>query len=213
MVRSVGERKLVIGVDRLDYSKGLVERFGAFQRFLEDNPDSHGRVTLMQIAPLSRADMGTYAAIRAQLEGLAGRINGEYSAPDWVPLRYLNRNFSHDVLMGFMRSARACLVTPVRDGMNLVAKEYVAAQDGRDPGVLILSTLAGAALELTDALQVNPYDTRDVARAIQVALSMTVSERRRRHRALLEVIVRNDIHAWHRRFVADLEAGSGRAGR
>ncbi len=214
MVRSVGGRKLVIGVDRLDYSKGMVERFNAFHRFLESNPDSLGKVTLMQIAPLSRADMRAYEAIREQLEGLAGRINGEFSDTDWVPLRYLNRNFSHDVLMGFMRSARACLVTPVRDGMNLVAKEYVAAQDPRDPGVLILSTLAGAARELTNALQVNPYDTRGVARAIQVALSMTLSERRARHRSMLEVIQRNDIHAWHGHFVAALEeAAVDAAGR
>ena len=206
MERSVGERQLVIGVDRLDYSKGLVERFGAFQRFLEANPDSHGKVTFMQIAPLSRADMRAYSAIREQLERLAGRINGEYSDTDWIPLRYLNRNFSHDVLMGFMRSARACLVTPVRDGMNLVAKEYVAAQDPGDPGVLILSTLAGAARELTNALQVNPYDTRDVARTLQTALSMTLSERRQRHQALLDVVRRNDIHAWHGHFMADLGA-------
>lgn len=204
MERSVGERQLVIGVDRLDYSKGLVERFSAFQRFLEANPDSHGKVTFMQIAPLSRADMRAYSAIREQLERLAGRINGEYSDTDWIPLRYLNRNFSHDVLMGFMRSARACLVTPVRDGMNLVAKEYVASQDPRDPGVLILSTLAGAARELTNALQVNPYDTRDVARTLQTALSMTLSERRQRHQALLDVIRRNDLHAWHGNFMADL---------
>jgi trehalose 6-phosphate synthase len=215
MVHSVGGRKLVIGVDRLDYSKGLIERFNAFHRFLESNPESHGKVTLMQIAPLSRADMRAYEAIREQLEGLAGRINGEFSDTDWVPLRYLNRNFSHDVLMGFMRSARACLVTPVRDGMNLVAKEYVAAQDPRDPGVLILSTLAGAARELTNALQVNPYDTRGVARAIQVALSMTLSERRQRHKAMMDTIRRNDIHAWHGKFVAALEeaAAGGRPRR
>jgi trehalose 6-phosphate synthase len=206
MVRSVGSRQLVIGVDRLDYSKGMIERFEAYQRFLRSTPDCRGKVTMMQIAPLSRADMRSYAVIREQLEGLAGRINGEFADPDWVPLRYLNRNFSHDVLMGFMRAARACLVTPVRDGMNLVAKEYVAAQDPRDPGVLILSTLAGAARELTNALQVNPYDTLGVAQAIQVALSMSLKERRQRHRALMAVLQRNDIHAWHRGFTAELEA-------
>jgi trehalose 6-phosphate synthase len=206
MVRSVGQRKLVIGVDRLDYSKGLVERFDAFQRFLRSQPDSHGRVTLLQIAPLSRADMRSYGVIREQLEGLAGRINGEFADTDWLPLRYLNRNFSHDVLMGFMRAARVCLVTPVRDGMNLVAKEFVAAQDPKDPGVLILSMLAGAACELTDALLVNPYDTRGVAQALQVALSMPLSERRERHRAMMTTIRHNDIHAWHGNFVAELES-------
>jgi trehalose 6-phosphate synthase len=205
MVRSVGRRKLVIGVDRLDYSKGLVERFEAFQRFLEAQPDSHGKVTLLQIAPLSRADMRSYNAIREQLEGLAGRINGEFADTDWMPLRYLNRNFSHDVLMGFMRAARVCLVTPVRDGMNLVAKEFVAAQDPKDPGVLVLSVLAGAACELTDALLINPYDTRAVAQSLQTALSMPLSERRARHRSMMEVIRRNDIHAWHGNFLAELE--------
>lgn len=208
MVRSVGHRRLVIGVDRLDYSKGLIERFSAFQRFLELNPDSHGKVTLMQIAPLSRADIRAYSTIREQLEGLSGRINGEFADTDWTPVRYLNRNFSHDVLMGFMREAGACLVTPVRDGMNLVAKEFVAAQDSRSPGVLILSTLAGAARELTSALQVNPYDTLGVAQAIKAALAMPLAERRRRHQALLEVVRRNDIHAWHRGFVAALDAGT-----
>ena len=214
MVASVRPRKLVIGVDRLDYSKGLMERFEAFRQFLERNPESRGKVSMMQIAPLSRADMSAYESIREQLEGLSGRINGEFSDTDWTPLRYLNRNFSHDALMGFMRAARACLVTPVRDGMNLVAKEYVAAQDPRDPGVLILSTLAGAARELTNALQINPYDMRGVAEAIQVALAMPLAERRQRHRAMMQVIRRNDIHAWHGKFVAELEkAGRAQARR
>jgi len=211
VLRSVSERKLVMGVDRLDYSKGLVERFEAFNRFLRDHPQLHGKVTLMQIAPLSRADMRAYAAIREQLEGLAGRINGEFSHPDWTPLRYLNRNFSHELLMGYMRVSDACLVTPVRDGMNLVAKEYVAAQDPENPGVLILSTLAGAARELTNALQVNPYDRRGMAQAIEAALAMPVSERRRRHEALIDVVRRNDIHAWHRKFMTELEASTGQA--
>jgi trehalose 6-phosphate synthase len=209
MVTSVADRRLVLGVDRLDYSKGLVERFSAFDRFLADNPDSHGKVTLMQIAPLSRADMRAYSAIREQLEGLSGRINGQYSETDWTPIRYLNRNFAHDSLMGFMRVAQAALVTPVRDGMNLVAKEFVAAQDPQDPGVLILSSLAGAARELEQALLVNPYDTRGVAQAIQAALSMTLAERRLRHEALLETVRRNDIHSWHEKFVAVLAACSG----
>ena len=211
MVTSVADRRLVLGVDRLDYSKGLVERFLAFDRYLADNPDSHGKVTLMQIAPLSRADMRAYSAIREQLEGLSGRINGEYSETDWMPIRYLNRNFAHDSLMGFMRVAQAALVTPVRDGMNLVAKEFVAAQDPQDPGVLILSSLAGAARELEQALLVNPYDTRGVAQAIQAALSMTLAERRLRHEALLETVRRHDIHAWHEKFVAVLAACTGPA--
>jgi trehalose 6-phosphate synthase len=206
MVNSVGGRKLVIGVDRLDYSKGMVERFTAFNRFLEDHPESHRKVVMMQIAPLSRADMRAYASIREQLESLAGRINGRFADTDWTPLRYLNRNFAHETLMGFMRFAQAALVTPVRDGMNLVAKEFVAAQDPQDPGVLILSTLAGAASELKEALLVNPYDTSGVAQAIQAALAMPLSERRQRHEGLLHAVERNDIHAWHISFLEALES-------
>jgi trehalose 6-phosphate synthase len=211
LARSVGERKLVMGVDRLDYSKGLVERFEAFNRFLQEHPELHGKVTLMQIAPLSRADMRAYEVIRQQLEGLAGRINGEFAETDWTPLRYLNRNFSHELLMGYMRISDACLVTPVRDGMNLVAKEFVAAQDPANPGVLILSTLAGAARELTNALQINPYDRRGVAQAIDAALTMPLSERRRRHEALIDTVRRNDIHAWHRTFMEELESSAGQS--
>ena len=122
-------RKLMIGVDRLDYSKGLVERFKAYERFLETHPENQNRVTFMQIAPLSRADVRAYADIRRELEQTTGRTNGRFADTDWTPIRYLNRNFPHDVLMGFMRSALIGIVTPVRDGMNLVAKEFVAAQD------------------------------------------------------------------------------------
>ena len=150
--RACSDRRCVIGVDRLDYSKGLVERFDAYERFLETHPENQNRVTFLQIAPLSRTDVRAYAEIRRDLEQTTGRTNGRFADTDWTPIRYLNRNFPHDVLMGFMRSALIGIVTPVRDGMNLVAKEFVAAQDPADPGVLILSTLAGAARELTTAL-------------------------------------------------------------
>ena len=135
-----------------------------------------------------------------------GRTNGRFADTDWTPIRYLNRNFPHDILMSFLRSAWVGIVTPVRDGMNLVAKEFVAAQDSADPGVLILSSLVGAARELTSAVQVNPYDTRGIAQAIQFALTMPLAERRERHHALLEILRRNDIHAWHRRFLERLTA-------
>lgn len=199
-------RRLMIGVDRLDYSKGLPERFKAYERFLETHPENQNRITFLQIAPLSRADVRAYAAIRQTLEQAAGRTNGRFADTDWTPIRYLNRNFPHDVLMSFLRVALVGIVTPVRDGMNLVAKEYVAAQDANDPGVLVLSTLAGAARELSGALLVNPYDLRGMAHAIQQAITMPLSERRDRHQQMMETIRRNDIHAWHARFVSSLEA-------
>jgi trehalose 6-phosphate synthase len=199
-------RRCIIGVDRLDYSKGLVDRFQAYERYMETCPDSHNRVTFLQIAPLSRADLRTYAEIRRSLEQTAGRINGRFAETDWTPIRYLNRNYSHEVLMGFLRNADVGVVTPMRDGMNLVAKEFIAAQDPDDPGVLVLSTLAGAAEELSSALLVNPRDTRGVAEAIQRALAMPLEERRARHGEQLDVLRRNDIHAWHSRFIDALQA-------
>jgi trehalose 6-phosphate synthase len=204
-------RKLMIGVDRLDYSKGLVERFKAYEKFLETHPENQNRVTFLQIAPLSRADVRAYAEIRRDLEQTTGRTNGRFADTDWTPIRYLNRNFPHDVLMGFMRSAQVGIVTPVRDGMNLVAKEFVAAQDPSDPGVLILSTMAGAARELASAVMVNPYDTRGMAHAIQQAFNMPIAERRERHQVMVDVLRRNSIHAWHTSFVETLEAARGRA--
>jgi trehalose 6-phosphate synthase len=205
MVASLMDRSLMIGVDRLDYSKGLVERFAAYEHFLETYPEHIGRITYIQIAPLSRTDVRAYAEIRRALEQAAGRTNGRFADTDWTPIRYLNRNFPHACLSGFLRAANVGLVTPLRDGMNLVAKEFVAAQDAEDPGVLILSTLAGAARELSSALLVNPYDARAVSLAMQTALSMPLGERRERHGAMLEVLVRNDIAAWTRRFIEALE--------
>jgi trehalose 6-phosphate synthase len=205
MTDSLMGRVLMIGVDRLDYSKGLVERFQAYQQFLETYPDNLGRITYLQIAPLSRTDVRAYSEIRQALEQATGRTNGRFADTDWTPIRYLNRNFPHATLMGLLRAANVGLVTPLRDGMNLVAKEYVAAQNPEDPGVLILSNLAGAARELSAALQVNPYDTRAVSHAIQAALSMSLHERRERHAAMLQVLRRNDIATWTRRFVEALE--------
>jgi trehalose 6-phosphate synthase len=205
MTDSLMGRALMMGVDRLDYSKGLVERFSAYENFLEAYPDNRGRITYIQIAPLSRSDVRAYAEIRQSLEQAAGRTNGRFADTDWTPIRYLNRNFPHATLMGFLRAADVGLVTPLRDGMNLVAKEFVVAQDPNDPGVLILSNLAGAARELSAALLVNPYDARAVSHSIQAALSMPLPERRERHAAMMQVLRRNDINAWTRRFVDALE--------
>lgn len=206
MVDSLLGRKLMIGVDRLDYSKGLVERFAAYEQFLEAFPQNRGRITYLQIAPLSRKDVQSYVEIRRSLEQASGRTNGRFADTDWTPIRYLNRNFPHESLMGLLRAAHVGLVTPLRDGMNLVAKEYLAAQDPADPGVLVLSNLAGAAKELIAALQVNPYDSHSVGHAIQSALTMSLCERRERHASLLATLKDNDIEAWADRFVAALRA-------
>jgi trehalose 6-phosphate synthase len=205
-VDSLLGRKLVIGVDRLDYSKGLVERFAAYEHFLETFPENCGRITYLQIAPLSRKDVQTYAEIRRGLEQATGRTNGRFADTDWTPIRYLNRNFPHDTLMGFLRAAQVGLVTPLRDGMNLVAKEYLAAQDPEDPGVLVLSNLAGAARELTASLQINPYDPRALGHALQTALTMSLGERRERHQQLLAGLRERSIGAWTDSFVTTLRA-------
>ncbi len=196
--------RLILSVDRLDYSKGLRQRFAAFERFLEDYSQWRGNVTFMQIAPPSRADIQTYREIRRELEGEAGRINGRFAEVDWMPLRYLNRGFSRNVLMPLYAEAQVGLVTPLRDGMNLVAKEYVAAQDPDDPGVLVLSQFAGAANELDAALIVNPYDQTGIAAAIDRALAMQPDERRERHAAMLGVMRQHSLERWRDRFEADL---------
>jgi len=211
MMESLVGRRLIVGVDRLDYSKGLLERFQAYRQFLESYPEQIGQVTFLQIAPLGRQKVQAYAQIRDSLEQSSGRTNGRFADADWTPIRYLNRNFPHATLMGFLRAAQVCLVTALRDGMNLVAKEFIAAQDPDDPGVLVLSNRAGAACELTEALLINPYDTRGIARAIQRALTMPLAERRSRHAASLAILRKNDIHRWHTRFIEELQAARGRA--
>ncbi len=205
MVAGLLGRRLMVGVDRLDYSKGLVQRFRAYERFLEAHPENHNRVTFMQIAPLSRTDVRAYSEIRRELEQVTGRANGRFGEPDWTPIRYLNRNFPRDTLMGFLRCALIGIVTPVRDGMNLVAKEFVAAQDPAVPGVLVLSNFAGAAHELGSAVLVNPYDMRGVAHAIQQALTMPLEERRERHQWMLAALRANSMNRWHGRFVGALD--------
>jgi trehalose 6-phosphate synthase len=213
MVESLLGRKLMIGVDRLDYSKGLVERFAAYEQFLEAFPENCGRITYLQIAPLSRDDVQSYIEIRRALEQATGRTNGRFADTDWTPIRYVNRNLPHAEVMGFMRAANVGLVTPLRDGMNLVAKEYLAAQDLEDPGVLVLSNLAGAARELDAAVMVNPYDTRGVGHAIQTALTMSLAERRDRHASLMTILRRHDIAAWADAFTAALRAAGQAAER
>jgi trehalose 6-phosphate synthase len=204
---SLEGRALIIGVDRLDYSKGLLQRFHAYAHLLERAPELHRQVSFLQIAPTSRGAVPEYRRIRRDLERAAGHINGMYAAPDWVPIRYVNQSFPHSLLTGYYRYARVGLVTPLRDGMNLVAKEYVASQNPKNPGVLILSRFAGAAFELRDALLVNPADTAEVADALEQALKMPLEERRRRWRAMMDVLERYDITAWRNAFLAALTAG------
>jgi trehalose 6-phosphate synthase len=207
LVKSLVGRRLIIGVDRLDYSKGLLQRFEAFQALLEASPKYHGQVSFMQIAPPSRTDVPEYQQIRRELETAAGHINGRFATFDWVPIRYLNSSFGRKTLAGFYRSAQVGLVTPLRDGMNLVAKEYAACQDPEDPGVLVLSRFAGAARELDGgALVVNPYDVEGVADALDRALAMPLEERRERHAAMFAILSRHDITAWRESFVAALTA-------
>jgi trehalose 6-phosphate synthase len=203
---SIRDRVLLIGVDRLDYSKGLPARFDAYSYLLEHYPQARGRTVLMQIAPPSRPDVPEYREIRRTLEAAAGNINGRYAEFDWTPLRYLNKSFNHRILTGFYRAARIGLVTPFRDGMNLVVKEYLASQDPEDPGMPVLSCFAGAAHELTEAIIVNPFDREGMAEAILQGLDMPVTERRERWNAMMTTLRRNDAHAWRRRFVDAMAA-------
>jgi trehalose 6-phosphate synthase len=199
--RGLGGRRFIIGVDRLDYSKGLEKRFRSYARLLEKYPETRGTVSYTQIAPLTRVGVRTYDDIRASLEQTSGEINGRFATLDWVPIKYINRGASRKALMGLFRLADVGLVTPIRDGMNLVAKEFVAAQDPEDPGMLVLSTLAGASHELKDAVLVNPYDVDNVADGINRALTMPVEERRHRHAEMMTVLRKNDIVAWRDHFI------------
>jgi trehalose 6-phosphate synthase len=196
--------KNIFSVERLDYSKGLPERFLAYETLLDKYPQHHGKIRYTQIAPTSRGEVQAYQDIRHQLETEAGRINGRYGQLGWTPLFYLNQHFERKILMKVFRYADVGLVTPLRDGMNLVAKEYVAAQDPEDPGVLVLSQFAGAANELTSALIVNPYDRDDVANALNRALNMPLTERISRYAEMMKVIRENDIDRWQARFIEDL---------
>lgn len=178
------DRKLAIGAERLDYSKGLANRFEAFARLLAKYPEHRRQVSFLQIAARSREDLGDYQRLRRELDRIVGDVNGRFSEFDWVPLRYMTRTVRRSTLAGFFRIARLGVVTPLRDGMNLVAKEYVAAQDPDDPGVLILSRFAGAAEDMAEALVVNPYDADEITAAMHTGLCMDLDERKERWQAL-----------------------------
>jgi len=206
MKKDLGDAKNIIACERLDYSKGLPERFLAYEALLENYPEHRGKIRYSQIAPTSRGDVQAYQDIRHQLETEAGRINGKYGTLGWTPLYYLNQHFDRRLLMKIFRLTDIGLVTPLRDGMNLVAKEYVAAQDPDDPGVLVLSRFAGAANELTSALIVNPYDRDEVAAALNQALTMSRTERISRYNDMMNVLRQNDIAHWRESYLKDLQA-------
>jgi trehalose 6-phosphate synthase len=204
LLASLTGRNLIIGADRLDYSKGIPERLRSYQRLLERCPRYAGRIVYMQISAPSRTDIRGYQEIKREVDELLGGITGHFSDFDWVPIRYIEQPFERDILMSFFRVARIGLATALRDGMNLVAKEFIAAQNSEDPGMLVVSQLAGAADELTDAIVVNPYDPDAVAAGIENGLEMPLLERKERHHAMLDVLRKNDVHAWYRRFLEAL---------
>jgi trehalose 6-phosphate synthase len=204
LVGSITGRALAIGVDRMDYSKGLPHRFEGYARLLERHPEHLRKVHLLQICPRSREEVDEYRKLRAELDQLTGRINGRYSDFDWTPLRYSTRAAPRSTLAGIYRIARLGVVTPLRDGMNLVAKEFVAAQTDDDPGVLILSKFAGAAQELDEALIVNPLDPDAIADAMHAALVMPLNERQARQAVLKEKVFSTTAKAYSRRFLKAL---------
>jgi trehalose 6-phosphate synthase len=206
LVQSIEGAERIIGVDRLDYSKGLPQKFRAFGRFLEKYPQYQRKVVLSQIAPPTRESVEAYTDIRQTLEQMSGQINGMFGELDWVPIHYIHRSAPRDKLRDVYRSSRIGLFTPLRDGMNLVCKEYVASQDPDDPGVPILSRFAGAAEQLVDALIVNPYNAEEMADAIKTAIEMEQSERIERYARMMETIRTYDSAAWSTSFISTLEA-------
>ena len=207
MVQSLEGHPLVIGVDRLDYSKGIRERIDSFATFVEKSHAAmKARVTLLQVTPKSRSEVPEYAEMQREVAEHVGHVNGRLGDVDWTPVRYVNKALPRAVLAGLYRLAKVGLVTPLRDGMNLVAKEYVAAQDPEDPGVIVLSRFAGAVHELEQALIVNPYNLEETASAIQRAFEMPLRERRERWEAMMATIEVNDVDNWCKTFLDELKS-------
>ena len=207
--RSLNGERLAIGVDRLDYSKGLINRINAFDQMWTMHPNLARAISLLQIATPSRGAIEAYGKLQADVARLISEVNGRHGEVDWTPIRYLNKGFGQGVLAGLYRTAQVGVVTPLHDGMNLVAKEYVAAQNPADPGVLVLSKFAGAANELDTALLVNPHDIDGMARALATALSMPLTERRMRHDAMMQKITRRSIQQWFADFIDALQDTQG----
>ncbi|MBS0233981.1 MAG: trehalose-6-phosphate synthase [Proteobacteria bacterium] len=204
----------IIGIDRLDYTKGLPQKFKSYGKFLEEYPEYRRRIVLSQFAPPTRESVEAYADIKAELESLAGSINGRFGELDWVPINYIHRTIPRSELRDIYRTSRVGLVTPLMDGMNLVAKEYIASQDPKNPGVLILSKFAGAAAQLSDAVLVNPYDLNDIVQGLRIALEMPLDERRARQEKLVKIVRAKDSNEWSRSYFSALvKAGQRRLGR
>jgi trehalose 6-phosphate synthase/phosphatase len=202
-------RRLILGVDRLDYTKGIAERLEGYELFLERFPKHHGQVEFIQIGVPTRTRVEHYRALRRRVEGIVGRINGRFGTPDWTPVKYIFRPVPFARLCALYRYASVALVTPLRDGMNLVAKEFIACKKGGGDGVLILSEFAGAAPELSEALFVNPFDTEAIASAIHQALTMPAAERKARMKDLLVRVWQGDVRPWGERFLAALAKSGG----
>lgn len=203
---SLNGSQLLIGVDRIDYSKGLRERLRAYDRLFERYPRLKRQLSMLQIAIPSRSSIEIYRNLQHDIAALAGEVNARHGDVDWTPVRYVTRSFCQSKLAGFYRAARVGVVTPLRDGMNLVAKEYVAAQDPADPGVLVLSRSAGAARELSAALQVDPSDIETTAQRIASALMMPREERFARWQDMMDVLLRHSLHAWFSGFMTTLKS-------
>jgi trehalose 6-phosphate synthase len=204
LIDSLVGRAFIIGVDRLDYSKGLPNRVEGFSRLLGRYPEHRGKVSYLQVAARSREDVVPYQELKRELDRRAGEVNGKYGDYDWVPLRYMTRPVARNTIAGFYNVARVGLVTPLRDGMNLVAKEFVAAQPAEDPGVLILSQFAGAAEEMSEAIIINPHDADWIAEALHEALTMPLAERKARHEALIAKVRASSAKAYCERFLGAL---------
>jgi trehalose 6-phosphate synthase/phosphatase len=200
--------RIVLGVDRLDYTKGIPDRIRAFEHLLELHPEHRGRVALLQLAVPSRDEVAEYRRLKREIDELVGRVNGRFATADWSPIRYLYRQLPFDELVALYRTSDVALVTPLRDGMNLVAKEYVACQVD-DPGVLVLSRLAGSAETMREALLVNPYNLDETASALHRALTMDEAERRARIIALRRRERRDDVYAWVSAFLASAQESTG----
>jgi len=196
-----GTENVVIGIDRLDYTKGVISRLLAFEQFLEENPEYHGKVTFYQVATPSRTKVASYQQLKREVDEAVGRINGQFARQDWVPVNYRYRTYTQRELCSFYRAADAALITPLRDGMNVVTQEFITATEN---GVLILSELTGAAYLLPEALQVNPYDRDGLARSIKDALEMPISEKRERLAGLKKTIEQLDVHNWADKFLASM---------
>jgi trehalose 6-phosphate synthase len=209
MAASLKGRKMIIGVDRLDYSKGIDQRMLAYDRYLENHPEAQGEIVYLQVTPKSRSEVPQYGDMQREIAETAGRINGAFSDLDWVPIRYVNRTIKRTTLAGLYRLAEVGLVTPMRDGMNLVAKEFVAAQDPADPGVLVLSKFAGAAHQMEGALIINPYDRQAMGNAVHRALTMAQEERIERWRFMMDRISRETLTWWRESFIAALASARG----